>query len=100
MENVTSSAGLLKTHDVLMIRKQAAGSAASLFPSHFQCTLAPNTAANAKEKVSSSNRNRNQVIIILPRVPAITRNKDYVTCADGPGFTSYTIQNAKRLMRS
>lgn len=104
MENVTSSAGLLETHDVLhsnlMTGKQAAGSAASLFPGHFHCTLAPNADADAKYKVSFSNRNRNQVTIILLWVPVITRDKDYVTCTDGPGFTRCTIQNAKLLMRS
>lgn len=87
MENIASSASLLETHCTasLMTRKQVAVSAASLLAGRFWCTLTPNAWANAEYKVSSSNRNRNQVTIIFLWVPVITRDNNYVTCADGPG---------------
>ena len=52
----------------------------------------PQAWCDAKSKVSFSNRNRNQVTIILRRVPVITRDKEYVTYSDGPGFASSTVQ--------
>ena len=94
MENVTDSAGLLETHDVLH-SKQGAGSCICCLFVPGAISMAPpcpQAWCDAKSKVSFSNRNRNQVTIILRRVPVITRDKEYVTYSDGPGFAISTVQ--------